>query len=609
MKRFPTVLFSLALAALAGAQTTKPAPFIISAWQVPPEDVPKWQGRGVNTFYEAVDFGGRMSKAEWERQVADKGGFFITRPGEDIAAEAKQPYRVGFNQLDEVDLSSHVDKPGYTIADFKGQADRVRATGLPMYMTLAAFDNEWYDGHPKPGKTDASKYGHRAADGGWMAYADVIGWDFYLWTLNRGGRFDVWKRLMDRSSDWSGGKPQLVFVETCTQGKAGADGKPLPYTADQFESEVNTVLAYCIQKGYKIGGIVYFSHNVFPKWTSFDGTSPEVALRMSILNGRMQIQYGKPAPRPVVIPPPPPVNDELVKQLEAAKAALAQAQRDTAAAKSALTESETVRVKAAAQAAALAETLKAAQPSPATQPTGPGVFVIPPEPGNPARPYNYGHPSISWPWTYAMADITRAQVMGYAAACRDGDPAFMPRKADGQPGQTTTVVIAGGAPCCLDYENFFRDGVTAEKIALVRKHLDWFYAVYPDADLALVGVPQWANDETTTKALATLHNRCRSIVTGAYAYRRADWDARQAGVVRGLIAEARGHYPDKRFQCWLMPYRMDNDDQGRPLPMPPDLGRDVWAVAAGEMNRPGDSVVVFGGTWAEKVGAYGELLK
>jgi hypothetical protein len=155
-----------------------------------------------------------------------------------VKAEAQQFGRVGFIQWDEADLSNHVDKPGYTPGN-EGCYDRVKATGVPMYMTLGAMDNEWYDGHPKPQKTDGSKYGHRAADGGWMAYADVSDSTFYLYTFGReSGAVPVITRLLDRMNEWSGGKPIYLFIETCTQGKG------TPMTADQWEDQVWNAVNY-----------------------------------------------------------------------------------------------------------------------------------------------------------------------------------------------------------------------------------------------------------------------------------------------------------------------------------------------------------------------------
>jgi hypothetical protein len=293
--------------------TPRPQPFYVGAWQVPVEDVSKWQGRGVDAFVCHVDYGGRMSKAEWEQRVTASGGRVVTYPGDDIASEAKQPGRVGFLQKDEPDMVNHVDKPGYTPPEFRTQWERAKATGVPMWLTCGAIDNQWYDGTPKPQKTDGSKYGHRAENFGWYAWCDVAGFDWYIYT---GGRteaigFPVIERCLDRVWEWSGHKPIYLFVETSTQGN------PYAMTADQWESQVMHAANYCKARGYNLRGIIYFSHKVFPVWRAFDNTSPEVAARMPRVNATLRQMFNAPMPatRPATQPataPAPAEDPELV---------------------------------------------------------------------------------------------------------------------------------------------------------------------------------------------------------------------------------------------------------------------------------------------------------
>jgi hypothetical protein len=310
--------------------TTRPLPFIIGVHQQPPEDVPKWLALGVNTFVGHVDKGGALSKGAWEQGIGSRGGNLIDYPGDDVNAEAQQPGRLGFLQLDEPDLSSHVDKPGNTPAALKAVYDRCHATGLPVYLNLGQFDNQWYTGHPNPTKTDGEKYGHRAADGGWMAYGDVIGFDYYLATTGRAGMFSIWDRLIDRAGgEWSGGKPFYLHVETCTQGKLGADGKPIPYTADQFEAEVWYGVNYAKAKGYRLAGIVYFSHIFKPgtsTWIGFDGTAPDVQDRMKAVNAKLVAMFGAPGK-----PATPPTGNPVSPEVAALQQAVTKLQQDNAA--------------------------------------------------------------------------------------------------------------------------------------------------------------------------------------------------------------------------------------------------------------------------------------
>jgi hypothetical protein len=63
-------------------------------------------------------------------------------------------------------------------------------------------------------------------------------------------------------------------------------------TADQWESQVMHAANYCKAKGYKLAAVIYFSHIVFPNWKAFDGTTPEVAERMPVVNARLRQMFG-----------------------------------------------------------------------------------------------------------------------------------------------------------------------------------------------------------------------------------------------------------------------------------------------------------------------------
>lgn len=295
-------------------------PFIIGVWQADPLQFAQWRELGVNALFGHVDYGGRLPKDAWEARAAAAELWYADYPGADAAAEAKQPYRLGFLQKDEPDLSSHVDRPGYTPAEFKAIYDRCRATGLPVFETLCALDNQWYDGNPKPYKSDGSKYGHRADAGGWMAYADVLMDDYYTLLNGKGLAADLKRRIWDRFHGWSGGKPRLVVVEPCTQGK------DVPITPDDLEAQVMHAVAYAALRGHRIAGICYFTHKVFPKWSSFDMTTPEMKARMKSLNGRLAAAFaGQVYATPVVPPPPPSVAREQLKPACDAADALAAA--------------------------------------------------------------------------------------------------------------------------------------------------------------------------------------------------------------------------------------------------------------------------------------------
>jgi hypothetical protein len=277
-------------------------PFVTAVWAQNAASAAKWRARGFNTLFGHNTESGHVPKAQWEAQVAAAGMMFVTAPGDDVAAEAKQPGRIGFLQPDEPDLVTHVNLPGSRIKDLKATYERCAATGVPVWINLngSSFDNVWYDGTPHPTKTDGSLAGHRAATGGYMAWGDVVGFDYPLWTTDRAGLFDITRRLMDRCNDWSGGKPIFAYVELCTQGTGR------PFTADDYQAQVDTVTGYAKEKGYKLAGIVGFPLDPNGKagWPgSFDIAPPDVVARMPIVNARLT---GTPAPVP---PPPPPPAD------------------------------------------------------------------------------------------------------------------------------------------------------------------------------------------------------------------------------------------------------------------------------------------------------------
>lgn len=291
-------------------------PFLTGIWAQPASSVAKWAARGINTFY-GYDGGGNVAKADWEKAVAAGGLGFISAPGTDLVAEAAQPGRVGWCQPDEPDLVTHLTTPGSTIGDLQATYKRCKAAAptIPVFQNLSGscFDNVAYDGTPHPTKTDASKIGHRAATGGYMAWCDVIGFDYHLDTTGRKGMFDITQRLMDRCFQWSGGKPQFVYAEACSQGSGNA------YSADDMQAETDNITSYAAKMGYPLRGIIWFADQVIPTWKSYDMMTPDLVARMVTINAKL-------AP-PVVIPPPPaPVTraefDALVARTARVEAAL-----------------------------------------------------------------------------------------------------------------------------------------------------------------------------------------------------------------------------------------------------------------------------------------------
>jgi hypothetical protein len=209
-------------------------------------------------------------------------------------------------------------------------------------------------------------------------------------------------------------------------------------------------------------------------------------------------------------------------------------------------------------------------------------------------PYNYGHPSLFKPWIGTLK-ATKEQIQHYAFACKLGSPAFIALTASGQLDNKPPLVVAAGAKVDLDYENDFKP----EYIPTIHKHLDWFYEAYPNADIALNGVPSFDDKDKKLHAdLVALHNRCSDVEWGEYEYRKADWWSRQKKYVTDWAAKLRSIYPRHGLQCWLMPEEMDPPQNL----MSWDYSLDVLETAVACSYGPRDSICFFTGkTWAASV--------
>lgn len=266
-------------------------PFIIGVFSQPIRDWDKWRRRGVNTLVSHEPESGKITKLQWEQEAIRQGWSFMDYPGADLAAEAVQPGRVAWMQLDEPDLSSHVDGPGYTREQLKSVFARCKQTSvaIPVFMNLAgpAFDNQWYDGMPKPDKADASKYGHRAVDpsgkpvDGYMAWSEWICHDYHLWSKAKPRAYFITDRLQSRADEWSGHKEQFVFIETNDCGSG------VSFSPDDLEQQVWRKIMTAARNGHRLRGIIYWSHVTIPRWRSFDGTSEAVAERMTEINAKL----------------------------------------------------------------------------------------------------------------------------------------------------------------------------------------------------------------------------------------------------------------------------------------------------------------------------------
>lgn len=264
--------------------------FQIGVFSQPIQNMKMWRDRGINMLCSHEPESGKVPKPLWEQAATDLGLRFMDYPDmANLVVESKQPNRVAWMQPDEPDLVSHVNSPGSTIGDLQTTYKKLKlqAPTMPVYLNMAgpSFDAVAYDGTPHPTKTDASKAGHRAATGGYMAWADWLDNDYYLAQSGRKGAFYIQDRLADRLADWSGNKPYFITIET--------HGATNPFSADDFEQEFMRRIIYACLKGHKILGVVYWAHKFGVGWPQgWDGTTPEIVARMMRLNSRLAAYAG-----------------------------------------------------------------------------------------------------------------------------------------------------------------------------------------------------------------------------------------------------------------------------------------------------------------------------
>jgi hypothetical protein len=291
-------------------QPAKPK-FVVGVYKQPRESFDKWKSLGINTLYEWEP--NDCTKQQFEDAATNRGLFFINAPGANIGSEVKQPFRLGFQQPDEADLSNHVGLAGSTLPELAERYRRVKLSGGKVYSNFAgnAFDNEFYDGMPKPSKLDASKWGHRASVGGYFAQGDTLSYDYYLWGTKRPGMFFITDRCSLRLWEWSGGKPVLLFIEASNQGAN------VPFGVPEFRANLYHQLAFALTNGIRVEGVVFWTHKTVPNWAGYDNTTPEIKSEIKIfaesaqawLDGRVlpvpTPAASLPATLPTTVPSPP----------------------------------------------------------------------------------------------------------------------------------------------------------------------------------------------------------------------------------------------------------------------------------------------------------------
>jgi hypothetical protein len=275
-----------------------PPPFLIAVFSQPVSSFATWKARGINCLVSHEPEGGRVPKADWEAAAAAAGLYFLDYPSPDdaqLAREAAQPYRLGFMQDDEPDLSRlppnspGATDQGWTHPDLlvaRYNRCKAAAPDLPVLVNFAG-----------PNVTPLPYRGERHRP--YIAAADWLAHDWYVKNRNA-DRYPTsfLGDAVDRLAAWSaspaqpGGKPQLAFIECSPQQISPLGRCPTP---DEVEEEV----AICVGRGVR--GIVYFPQKPPPGFR-YDAMPPDVEQRVVRINADLARRFNSPAPEP------PPAN-------------------------------------------------------------------------------------------------------------------------------------------------------------------------------------------------------------------------------------------------------------------------------------------------------------
>jgi hypothetical protein len=244
---------------------------IIAVHYQPDSKMAQWKAIGVNTLIGIEREGYRTE--EYVRQKArDNGLKYISAvPSADPAVDETDPSFIGYMLPDEPDghkspLSSWSN--AYNALKTAGRKKPVFGNFAGPLVTAAypAYD----------GKPSADWAGHRA----FVPYADWLGHDWYpinsiksrYWTPFNGPGLIT--RSMDLLSKWSGGKPQLAYVECSFMNKQAESVSP---TCDEVKQIIDAIWNHP-----SAIGVILFPQRIQGNPTgtaysfSYDNTTPDM---------------------------------------------------------------------------------------------------------------------------------------------------------------------------------------------------------------------------------------------------------------------------------------------------------------------------------------------
>lgn len=253
---------------------------IVGMWACPIAKMAQWKAVGINTLIHYEPEGGRYTQAQWRAAAASNGLNYIDVPSADIAADHADPNLIAFAQEDEP--VGHK----WPVSVWSDRYTAIRAvSNKPIWgnfngtlVTAAMTATPPYDGHnQKP----------------FLPYADWIGNDWYPINRNpaRYGNTQFLLAANDLLKTWSGGKPQLSFVEASDQNISKDGRSP---TTDEMKAQVRALMgrgnlgwAFFVTRLSGDVGRGYQSFN-------FDPTTPEMRTAMTeVINEFMPVAAAK----------------------------------------------------------------------------------------------------------------------------------------------------------------------------------------------------------------------------------------------------------------------------------------------------------------------------
>jgi hypothetical protein len=238
--------------------------FVIGVYMQPPDTFDVWKTRGINTLVGYESRGGAISNHDWSEAAAAKGFHFFRKPGDPVA-DVKDDYLLAWMHDDEPDVRKPPTDPEKLAADY---AQWKTAGDKPVFVNFSG-------GYVLGGKVPKEQYQ------AYMKAADWIGNDFYPVTgYNRPDW--LWKigAAVDQLRDWSGGKPQLAFIESSPQRLSWTPKSTRGVTPDELRAEIWHAVIHGVR------GIVYFPQQIGEGFR-YDATQQNVALEMVRQNKRL----------------------------------------------------------------------------------------------------------------------------------------------------------------------------------------------------------------------------------------------------------------------------------------------------------------------------------